>query len=606
MRRLTLLLAMALVSIASIEAGAQSGVIHDLGDPRTKSPTPNCANSRFYIDDSTSKLYMSAQGSPCLWTDATVQATSFPGVTADGLTPGGISAAGQVAAQKISQTTYTPNLYYSYGDSITAGLNVTSSQFSYPNRIGQNLGIIVTQRGVSGDMVCDVPFRMLNVDSPAVASTQPLRTLMIGTNEINKGTGAYEAVSHLCFQAVVSWATVPVTSKVLGSAATTTGTCANDTTFAAATGVACTAPGSTQSYTVTTTGGPIYAWRRIIDSDAGTYNMQVDGGTAIPLATATTPAIATTNGHTSSLALVRVTNVAAGTHTVLFTQTGSSGTMSTIAVGTPSNAIFSSLPYLVQGEIPPQLNGGNAAALAAYRADQASDITTLLSDGLNIATAPVTKYLQATTAAADMFDSLHPNDAGHLELAAAFQSVINLRGAGGQKSPCKNVANYTVLQGDQFPGTVLCSGNGTVTLPNAGIADGTVIEIVNLDPSNPTTLSWSSSFFMPSKIYPGGSVQAQFTAATNWSPLAQNSSRTFASSSIGGSALTAGQCASTTVGTTFGVGTSSVPVASPTTYPGDGFYWVSYMSAANTITVKVCAAAAGTPTASTYQVRLLP
>lgn len=77
--------------------------------------------------------------------------------------------------------------------------------------------------------------------------------------------------------------------------------------------------------------------------------------------------------------------------------------------------------------------------------------------------------------------------------------------------------------------------------------------------------------------------------------------------SLGGAALTAGNCSSVTLwllGTTVGM-----PVtATPQTYPGDAFYWHAYVSAANTVTVKVCTslAAGGTPTASLYDVQVFP
>lgn len=75
-------------------------------------------------------------------------------------------------------------------------------------------------------------------------------------------------------------------------------------------------------------------------------------------------------------------------------------------------------------------------------------------------------------------------------------------------------------------------------------------------------------------------------------------------SSIGGSALAAGACASTTVAATNS--TTGMPVvASPVTYPGDGAYWLAYVSAAGTVTVKVCAAVAMTPAASAYNVRVI-
>jgi hypothetical protein len=76
--------------------------------------------------------------------------------------------------------------------------------------------------------------------------------------------------------------------------------------------------------------------------------------------------------------------------------------------------------------------------------------------------------------------------------------------------------------------------------------------------------------------------------------------------SIGGSVLTAGNCASGTASIT-GATTSMGVVATPVTYPGDAFIWKGYVSAAGTVTVKVCTnlAAGGTPTASVYNVRVI-
>lgn len=74
--------------------------------------------------------------------------------------------------------------------------------------------------------------------------------------------------------------------------------------------------------------------------------------------------------------------------------------------------------------------------------------------------------------------------------------------------------------------------------------------------------------------------------------------------SIGGGALLAGACTSGTV-TVTGATTAMVANASPVTYPGDGFDWAAYVSAFNTVTVKVCGFVAGTPTASNYNVRVL-
>lgn len=78
------------------------------------------------------------------------------------------------------------------------------------------------------------------------------------------------------------------------------------------------------------------------------------------------------------------------------------------------------------------------------------------------------------------------------------------------------------------------------------------------------------------------------------------------SGSIGGGALTSGACASTTV-TVTGATTSMGVNVTPVTNPGDQFFWKGYVSSANTVTVSICnGGSTGTPTASTYNVRVLP
>lgn len=84
-----------------------------------------------------------------------------------------------------------------------------------------------------------------------------------------------------------------------------------------------------------------------------------------------------------------------------------------------------------------------------------------------------------------------------------------------------------------------------------------------------------------------------------------NLSTLFATStSIGGSLLAAGGCSSGTVAMVNAT-TGMAVVATPVTYPGDGNYWLGYVSTNGTVTVKVCAAVAGTPGATNYNVRVV-
>jgi hypothetical protein len=72
---------------------------------------------------------------------------------------------------------------------------------------------------------------------------------------------------------------------------------------------------------------------------------------------------------------------------------------------------------------------------------------------------------------------------------------------------------------------------------------------------------------------------------------------------IGGLPLQTGQCIAGMVRVS-GITGSMVATTSPAGDPGDGFTWQAYVSAANTVTVKVCAINKGTPKAVPYNVRV--
>jgi hypothetical protein len=78
-------------------------------------------------------------------------------------------------------------------------------------------------------------------------------------------------------------------------------------------------------------------------------------------------------------------------------------------------------------------------------------------------------------------------------------------------------------------------------------------------------------------------------------------------SSIGGSALAAGVCTTGNV-TITGLSTTMTAMASPAADPGSGFTWNAWVSSTTTVTVRVCniSGASATPTAETYNVRVIP
>lgn len=94
------------------------------------------------------------------------------------------------------------------------------------------------------------------------------------------------------------------------------------------------------------------------------------------------------------------------------------------------------------------------------------------------------------------------------------------------------------------------------------------------------------------------------TVAQTNTLLGLSQTLTGTTTSITGTSLAAGAC-DTGTATVAASTTAMGVVATPVTYPGDGFYWVGYVSTAGTVTVKVCATAAGTPTSSAYNVRVI-
>lgn len=74
---------------------------------------------------------------------------------------------------------------------------------------------------------------------------------------------------------------------------------------------------------------------------------------------------------------------------------------------------------------------------------------------------------------------------------------------------------------------------------------------------------------------------------------------------IGGSALLVGQESTGTVNVPGAAVGMSVLVC-PDVYPGGGFPFSGYVSAADTVTVKVGAFLIGTPIATQYNVRVIP
>jgi hypothetical protein len=494
------------------------------------------------------QLTTASSPSPC-WTAATPTSS---GVTAINGAAGsftfsgsGVSCsstactfAGSSSGPTNQMTLYALNGYNAFGDSITlCGASTAPSPFTnilaigqiptcYVGMIGKSLGIpyaLVNNYGTGYSESCDQPQTNIfpNVSPAPAPSGTTFSSLLIGTNDAYHGFPIQDTAP--CHLAAVSWLAVSSQYKVMGSTATTTGTCTNDTTFSPkVVGEKCTASGSTMTFSVTTYGGPIYIWPRMISSDTGRWTYQVDSGTPVTVSTAPPVNFTTINGATQSVQLIRITGVSAGTHTLKLTQTAA-GTMAVVAVGSPpyvpqntsNSTAFDNQPPVLVMQIPNQYNGNNQSTVNAYRAVILADYNTLLSDNLNLAWAPVDQTVPNNAIVGDNADTLvHPNFYGNVELAEAALANIHI-------SNLQQTATYLTPEVDEIsasgstfqpvsclPGTT--SASGAVLVINQAYTTGIVLPAMQTGcVLNLVTIGGSATMKLP--ITPASGVQFDST-----------------------------------------------------------------------------------------------
>ncbi len=120
--------------------------------------------------------------------------------------------------------------------------------------------------------------------------------------------------------------------------------------------------------------------------------------------------------------------------------------------------------------------------------------------------------------------------------------------------------------------------------------------------------SWIRSYDATTGLFtasqPAASDLSNGTTGSGAVVLASNLPLSATSGSLGGAPILAGQ--TITIATSvLGATTAMVALASPVTYPGDGFNWDAYVDTADSVTVRLTAVLAGTPNASLYNIRVV-
>jgi hypothetical protein len=306
-----------------------------------------------------------------------------------------------------------------YGDSIIAGTNGTANAnlpspptqnwcATFANSIGRplsnNFGVVNSVLPLTGFL----PSADLQLPSTAVGS-------IIGglSNHLSSvPTFTANIVSGLEQMAV--FLALPNSAKVFGVAMTQSGVWSTvplfNLTNEFSTAVNATLTGTVNGTTV------YYAYWTSSAGGYGTANVQVDGGTAIPVNF--TSAYVPTGGGTFQPALLRISGLASGNHTVVITQTSNGNVVPVMWIagnqGTPQTpfvAIASNIDRT-----------GQTANMVTLNAAMSSMVNDLRADGLNVVYNDVSGSVSIAATQPPQYysDLIHPTLLGATLIAGAF------------------------------------------------------------------------------------------------------------------------------------------------------------------------------------------
>lgn len=461
--------------------------------------------------------------------------TGVPSICASGA---GISSSATINtanAQVQADSIVTSNLFglTNFGDSITAGVGVTSAQNDYVHILGSDLNASFNNQGVPGDRAGDMTWHIFTTLNPTNTGNS-IVTTMIGTNDLDLA----DNLSFNKFQyASDTWAGLSSANKILSGNAgvTATGTWSADTTFANAHGLTSSTATDNLSYPAQVgPGGVFYVWY-LMKSGTGTFTQKVDGTLATDTIGSSTT-IATAWGadapthQTVSVGVARFVTTR-GSHTLLTTV--ASGTVTILGYGFAPIMRYrgSNGPRVMMAGVVPQQNNADGTNVITVNALSLAVSKQLVADGLNIPFVDVYNGVDynldfassiTQNCAASTSPPFHPNDCGHRHLAQAFESLINsmpmqvsnytqplnLNGVTGPTTLPGTASGYTAVGtdfpsgGSVFPPATFCE-NGFVnfgwclTYLQLGIGRSTIL---TTNTSGSIAFAWVPTNATPSQV----------------------------------------------------------------------------------------------------------
>ncbi len=307
------------------------------------------------------------------------------------------------------------------GDSITDGTGCSVPANCYINLLATSQGWALTNLGVGGYTANDVA----KVAYGLTPSATSIYTILVGQNDpIVSGTSCgLSSNTNICslgyyhvLEAIYAWLLTP--NKTLGSSLTKTGTWTTSSlnTF----GIVSSTNSSTASSTAF--GNTVYVGLYAPSTTStATVQVTVDGIVYNQVWAPNSLFTAGITGNATAPWLIRIPSLKYSTHSVTVTLlAANSSSIEVDYIAGNAGQDTANGPYLYVGT-PYVAN--NTAANYEYRWRAINEaVRQLSSDGLNVVAADVAGFCTTQTGSnlCNGYDGVHPNDAGHAIIAAAF------------------------------------------------------------------------------------------------------------------------------------------------------------------------------------------
>ena len=301
-----------------------------------------------------------------------------------------------------------------FGDSIAFGYGAT---VGWPVLLGVSRNQYWYNASVSGDQAADAAIKAYGIRPDA-------SLVMVGTNDQRTGGYGSNATKRgqwvKIMYALLMWCALP-TKKYAQNADASTGSWSNTSVYGGTVGKNISSSGATLTFN-SISGDVIYVGYTIQDGQTGTFKVKVDGSDVATGETAGN-GITTINGAAYSPALLRISGMGAGSHTVVFETTNAGLCYCDFVAGIGNQTALNTVK--VANIISPNSTGFasfgvDEANVGAFNSDLSGIVYVLKGDGIPIAMVD----LHALTISYQA-DGLHPDDTGQAQIASAFSAAID-------------------------------------------------------------------------------------------------------------------------------------------------------------------------------------